>query len=244
MPEAFITTHDAWEDYIADIWHHLLGHYGIGFRDTIIEIAPGTSSKIGLALKKTSFEGTIFLIDPLDCSLKAVVEKYKRYLPNAKICPINTTLVNALSSLPKEADFLLSNHPLDDMLLASVTRDITPDLFACSSKMHRDNRLLLESEPTQAISFVTHCWQSALNSLLPKSTILCQYPSLILKQNHIHTLNKYAEQVMENLKSYYREMLEPPQTLQQLLNAHENFNDEHIGTEVLNAKNWMVVRHS
>ena len=242
IPDEFITSHEAWEGYVASIWYDLLMHYGLTPEDTLIEIAPGSSSKIGLALERTSFEGVLYLVDPLSCALESVTDKYKRYLPKATIYSINATLEDALDLLPREPDFLLANHPLDDMLLATISDSVTPDLFICTSNRHRDHRLRLEGNPTIAISEVVSCWQQALNKLLPKATILCQYPSLILRQNDIHSLNIYAEEIMESLKACYPTALEPSYMLQKLLNEHENYNDVHIGTEVLNAKNWMVLR--
>ena len=242
IPDEFITSHAAWEGYIAHIWQQLLGHYGVERKDTLIEIAPGCSSKVGLALQKIAFEGTLYLVDPLGSALEAVTEKYAKYLPKAVIYPIQTTLHKALPLLPTKPDFLLANHPLDDMLLAAITESVTPELFVCTSKAYTQSRLALEKEPTKFISFVISCWQRAVEELLPGMTIVCQYPSLILKQHNLHSLNIYAALIMEGLKKHCPSTLERPEVLQRLLNAHENFGDEHIGTEVLNAKNWMVLK--
>lgn len=227
--------------YLADIWHKFFQHCGLRCQDTIVEVAPGCSGKIGLALEKSEFSGTLYVIEPLNSAMEVILEKYRRYLPKSIIHPMACTVTEALASLPRGPDFLVANHPLDDMLLSAISKQSPSDLYHYASTSHRDCRAALGADPRQYIAEVVHCWQHVVDRLQPKITILSQYPSLTLKQNGLHFLNNCATEVLEELKRHYFTHLDASEGVQRLLNGHENYNDFHLGTEVLNAKNWMLL---
>ena len=96
IPDLFESTTWAWEDYVADIWKTLLIHRRLNLKQTIIEVAPGCSSKIGRALEKISFEGVYYLVDPLQESLDILYKDYKQRLPKASLHLVCNTLQEAL----------------------------------------------------------------------------------------------------------------------------------------------------
>lgn len=243
VPDSIVNSiDDGLVHYMADIWHGFFKYYKIKSKNTVIEVAPGTSAKIGLALEKCQFEGKLFVIEPSKLAGKIIKEKYERFLPKADLRFFDCSLAEALEELPQQPDFLVSNHPLDDMLLSTISENFTSDLFNCHSSIHKKTFFELKTTPAQPILSVSCCWQKVIDQLEPKSTIISQYPSLTLKQNDLQLLNEYATEVMKNLKNHYNNVSEFPEKMQMLLNKYENFNDMHLGTEVLNSKNWMILR--
>lgn len=235
LPQEFHTDQLSWDRYVSEIWTRLFIYNGIDKKGTIVKFAPGNSMKIGLALEKIGFEGTLYLVDPLREVLNSVSEKYKAILPKATIIPLYGTVESV--SIPHRADLILAHHPLDDMLLAAVASMMVPDLFDSMSKEHESARNRVTSETVTAVfsNLIEFFHRSQPNRIL-----LCQYPSLRLKRNKIETLNLYASDVLKALQSHFKERLISSHILQSLLNQHENFNDEFIGTAVLNAENWLV----
>lgn len=239
IPEELTNDHAVYENYMAEIWYDFLLHYDLQTTDTIVEIAPGASSKIGLALQKAAFRGTIYLVDPLKEALESLTEKYQNYMPDAIIYPCYEKLENALRVLPERPDFILANHPFDDMLLASISGEVTSDLFNSMTKKHQSAARTLERNPYPGIESVVHCWIKTLEKLSPKATIISQYPSLNLTENHLGFLNSYATLILDRLKEHYRNLALT--SVQEVLNAHENYNNFHLGASVLNAENWFVL---
>ncbi len=45
-------------------------------------------------------------------------EKYKEFLPQSNIICVNKTFENCFEDIPNEFDLLLSNHSIDDMIIA------------------------------------------------------------------------------------------------------------------------------
>lgn len=243
VPESIVNSqNDGMVYYMADLWHGCFKLFELQSQDTVIEVAPGTSAKIGQALKKCNFEGVLYIVDPFIIAMEEIVEKYQQLLPGATIHPLICTITDALKHLPKKPDFLVANHPIDDMLLSTLSENITKELFDFSSKTHQEIFHVLKSAPSNPISSVFSTWKKVIDCLEPKTAIISQYPSLTLKQNGVDLLNEYASVVINRLKSHYSPLHLDLDILQALLNNFENYNDIHIGTELLNAKNWMALR--
>lgn len=230
---------DGLASYMAAIWHSLFTFFEMLPNSIVIEVASGSSPKIGLALSMAHFTGTLYIVDPCESAIHQVIEIYRECLAKNSvkcvICPID----KAVQLLPKRPHFLVANHPLDDMLISTVAGEFIPDRFNCFTDKHKVSMQLLESDPERAIAAVHACWQHVIDDLQPLTTIISQYPSLTLRRNGAENLNKYASKVLRKLKQTYHTRVEE---LQPTLNQFENFSDSHIGCEVLNAANWIALK--
>lgn len=115
-------TDDEWEWYIRQIFARLIGNIHKSNIRNVIEIAPGFRYKIVYAMKKIHFQGNLYIIDTNSDVLEYVNMKYKQILPKAKIICINKDFEKAFKDIPNEIDLLLSNHCIDDMIIAEYMR--------------------------------------------------------------------------------------------------------------------------
>jgi len=108
---------------IGDIWGDLLEHTKIPKDGVVVEIAPGDTPKIGLGLKSYGFYGILYLVEPEPDSMFKLIQKYNQLLPNVTIVPLVYKLEEALIQIPNNPDAVLSNHPLDDMIIGMFLED-------------------------------------------------------------------------------------------------------------------------
>lgn len=253
LPDSYFHSHKAWDNYMAHLWYLFLFYIDVKPYDTIIEIGVGNSIKIGKALSKSHFIGNLFLVDPCQDLLKEAGRYYAQLLPNATIELIPLSFIDALPKLPKHAKCLLANHPLDDMLLAwNQTPVVCEQLFTWTAIAHEQtiplslevfNLVAANPQQLQATQHeIAESWLKAWQYLMPNYCIMSQYPSLTLKNHGLDKLNHCATFILNCLQEKFHKLLEPAARIQLLLNANKNYNDAHIGGEVLNAKNWLVVR--
>jgi hypothetical protein len=250
LPPLFFHSHKAWDAFMAQIWARFFAHFKLATQAAVVEIGPGSSIKIGIALAETGFKGTVYLVDPFEEELARTAKLYRDLLPDAHIHVIAHSLAGALELLPKHLDFLVSNHPIDDMLLASGKgKKELLELFGWTAIEHEQmvpaserawrvlssdrDRLLRMKEAVYSE------WHAALEMLRPDIAIISQYPSSTLNNNGMEGLNMHAADIFARIRAEYKEILETG--LQPLLNASKHYNDRHIGTEVLNAKNWLAL---
>lgn len=111
----------AWDEYLSGKWFNVFKKISLKPDAVIIEFAPGTSKKVGLALKKISFRGTLYIVEPEPESIKFVANSYRNLLPYATIIEIPYPLGKVMGQLPELGnkvvpDLLISNHGLDDMI--------------------------------------------------------------------------------------------------------------------------------
>lgn len=127
---------EAWDQYLAGKWLNVFSKLNLKSDAVVIEFAPGTSRKIGLALKKYSFTGKIYLIEPEPESMKIIADKYRKLLPDATVIELECPLDEVLENHPEFGkkvipDLLVSNHGLDDMISGSYfeTYEAMNDFF-------------------------------------------------------------------------------------------------------------------
>lgn len=118
-----------WTAYIAGIWAEILKG-SIQNGQTIVEFAPGGTNKVGTALARIQWSGTLYVVEPESLALETTLNTYKQILPNCKLVPVLSTL----SQLPLEHfDILLANHPIDDMIIGNA---LSANLFASFFNNH------------------------------------------------------------------------------------------------------------
>jgi len=83
VPEEIVNSaYDGLVHYMADVWKGFFKYLQLKPKDVIVEVAPGSSAKIGLALEALSFKGTLYVVDPSHDSMNIIMKKYKHCLPN------------------------------------------------------------------------------------------------------------------------------------------------------------------
>jgi len=106
-----------WNKFIGDIWFEVITNINLSKKSIIVELAPGKENKIGLGLSKYGFKGEIYLVEPNKRALTYIARQYRKELPSAKIFTLPLKLKDAIPLLPKKVDAIVSNHPLDDLLV-------------------------------------------------------------------------------------------------------------------------------
>lgn len=109
-----------WEAYIGNQYYQWILKLGIKKDATLVEIAPGTSSKVGQGLAQLNFCGDLIIVEPNVRALEIIAAKYQELLPQARIKPVALTLEDyAISPILKKypVDLMVSNHALDDFVL-------------------------------------------------------------------------------------------------------------------------------
>lgn len=252
LPNEIISSYAAWDEYMAFVWHKLLALFSIHPDSTIVEVAPGSSNKISNALAKNVFYGDLFVVEPHKQLAEMTRYHYTCLLPRAKIHIIEERLLSALDQLPTSVDALIANHPIDDMILAhSLSNENSQQTFswACESRVSNTNHvmqqwLMLASEPKklqQSCDSVYEAWLHTIERLNPKLVIISQYPGYTLAKAGLHDMNSVALAVLDRIKEKFSTKLVNNNIIQPILNEMKHYNHEHIGRNVLNAENWLVI---
>lgn len=253
LPDKIVHSYEAWDEYMSEVWKSLIQPMGLNKKSVVIEIAPGTSTKIALALRRLDFCGTLWIVEPAAEIASEIVAKAQAILPEANIRLVMQYLVDAIHELPKNIDLIVANHVLDDMLIAQGTSnpDIKKELFEWTTdrkgtleEVFRQSwEIMMASQYTihQAQQSVYDDLLSAFTVLSPQHVIFNQYASLVLNYHQMQSLNHCAQEILQCLKKQYLGRSMEDEFLQRTLNEHKNYNDAQIGNEVLNAKNWMVL---
>ena len=244
------TNYKAWDAHLAHIWYNLLHYCTIQANSTIIEVAPGKSTKIAEALEKIVFRGDIYLIEPHKDLGQAVYHLYQERLPQATIYLYQCPLKDALTQLPKQADALLSNHSLDDMLLAETiyTRE---DLFDWAARGNEQSIAPYQhvwqqlknapEELSRCIKSVQDLWCSTIERLEPKKVLLSQYASYHMALHDLDDLNHQASAILHRLQQIYASRSVSQPIIQTILNSMKHYDHPHIGLNVLDSKNWLIL---
>lgn len=255
ISQELLSSYEAWNKYLAHIWYNFIYYAEIKETGTIIEIAPGTSPKIAMALQKMSFKGSVYLVEPYKKALQTITSIYQQCLPHANIIPVEATLFDSLHQLPKNPKLLVSHHPIDDMIIASQIANNWDSYF---DWVHDDKLLVktnfkevwleLQQSPDKlnhVIHQISKEWIQAIEVLKPDFTMLSQYPSLVFENDSLSLkeLNLISQMTFKQIKQYFKENLENEVNIQAILNANKNYNFHLIGEEVLNAMNWMFYQY-
>ena len=251
LSHELLNTYQGWDNYVAHLWYCFFNYCELKPDDTVVEVGPGSSIKIALALKKMDFHGELYIVEPFDEALQLIESQYKKHLPHATIHPIKKTLSQSLADLPQQPTFLVAHHVLDDMIMAS---DLANENLSSLFSWIKGDELKVKqnfSEHWQALqanskqldrikSNILKQWQDIFSALSPKVAIMSQYPSLVLNDHGMSELNSAGQELLSNIKMDLSHCLENKNNVQTLLNANKNYNFPLIGNEVLNAKNWLL----
>lgn len=252
LPEAYLTSNRAWDHYMGKVWASVLPLTNFRPDGTVVEVAPGASAKIAHALSPLSFRGTLCLVEADPQASVQILEAYKTLLPHASIKLLDGLLRDKVMGLPHNPDLVLSNHPIDDMLLVEACRDSGFDAlfeWAKSDAIQHTNvttqtwaKLSSNQSLLQiAKQSVTQDWKDLVTALAPKSLIISQYASSALTHQGLQNLNDVSKELLLYLKSFFSPLVTDDDPVQKQLDQNLNYNNAYIGLEVLNAKNWLVM---
>ena len=251
LPDRFFHSHKAWDAYMAGPWRGLFELLKIDKQGTIVEIAPGNSVKIASALAEAGFEGNLYLVEPVEEILAEVSALCREILPRAQIHPLCNILSEAQHHLPHQPSFIVANHPLDDMILATAQpKTRLKELFGWTAIAQEQTIPLsfeswenLAADPDRLVHVreqILQEWNDLLKTLQPEHCIISQYPSVTLENNGMAGLNQEAAAILKALRSDYAKKRISDIAIQAVLNRFPNYNDSHIGQNVLNAINWLL----
>ena len=242
MPESFLTDPAAWDVFVGQVWQAVLAPLDLPPDATVIEIAPGSSAKIGHALAALGFVGTLHVVEASAPALDILLAQYRRLLPAATLhahaCPLSA----CRALLPQGAQAVLGNHIIDDMLLAAASASgatfdwavrysnhVTQDTHSASAELARK---------PQVIGAVSRELSDTIAALAPRQCVLSQYPSATLQDNGLDTLNAAATraltEITDCLGTAYR-----LRDCTQALAALPHYHNAHIGHHVLNPAYWL-----
>lgn len=185
--------HSNWESFVGTLWNEVFIQQDLDPNGVVVEIAPGSSAKIAYGLQSIGFKGTIYLVDPEIKSLEKARDKYKKILPEATVHILPTDLAQAIRWLPQNCDALISNNPLDDMIVGKsfTTEEFNRFFDGCYDheyeialkawQMLEQNPLLLEKIKNQVVQE----WIQAIEVLKPKLCSISQYESNALRLHNI-----------------------------------------------------------
>src|SRR5688572_24415721 len=125
-----------WELHVGTIWAGLLRAHGVSEGGTVVEIGPGYSPKIGLALARLGFRGRAIIIEPSPRAGARTTAVYRALLPGAIIEHRSCDIEEMEAFGPVDA--LLANHVLDDLIVAMAMerreRNRMFDAFDCEEQ--------------------------------------------------------------------------------------------------------------
>lgn len=254
LPQEFFWSHKAWDAYMANLWYDLLNSLDFYGLHNVVEIGSGNSVKIGMALAKLDFKGSVFLVDPFQEALEEASKSYLNILPKAEIKAVAKTLADSLNFLPRESVCLVSNHCIDDMIMVAGQSEYSlTQLFEWTAIEHEQTIPLskkvwadLEADPLKLSIIKNQVYRdccSVIENLQPRLCIFGQYPSITLKNADMNNLNIHASEILQKLHTKFINKVVPESEIQKILNTNKHFNDLHIGNEVLNAGNWFVLKN-
>lgn len=240
---------DEWEWYIGQIFARLIQNAHKLNIKNVVEIAPGFRYKIAYALKEVNFQGILYIIDTNTEALEYVNEKYKKILPNAKIITINKSFENAFEDIPNEFDLLLSNHCIDDMIIAEYMNNYDKDLNNESFRdMLTEAWIKLGKEPTkinEISSKVFSTFEKFFSNKKIDTIIISQYKSNLYFKDKFKEMDEITEECFKKVKEL---VIMDNEYINNILDFFpfgddERYRGKYLLDNTQNAKKWIVGKY-
>lgn len=238
---------DEWEWYIGQIFSRLIKNVHKSNIKNLVEIAPGFRYKIAYALKDLGFQGNLYVIDTNTEVLEYINEKYNSILPNAKIICINKSFENAFEDIPNEFDLLLSNHCIDDMIIAEYmqnyyNKNLNNENFR---DMLTQAWVELGKEPTKINEISSKVFSIFKNFFLNKrisTIIMSQYKSNLYFKDEFREMDEITESCFNRIKQL---IAMDNEYVNKILDFYpfgddERYRGKYLLDNTQNAKNWIV----
>lgn len=240
---------DEWEWYIGQIFTRLIQNEHKSNIKNVVEIAPGFRYKIAYALKEVCFSGNLYIIDTNAEVLEYVNEKYKEILPNAKIICINKSFENAFKDIPNEFDLLLSNHCIDDMIIAEYMNNYNKNLNSEDFRdMLTEAWIELGKESTKINEISSKVFLTFEKFFLNKkieTIIMSQYKSNLYFKDKFKEMDEITEECFNRIKKL---VAMDDEYTNKILDFYpfgddERYRGKYLLDNTQNAKNWIVGKY-
>ncbi len=239
---------DEWEWYIGQLYARLIKKVHKGKLENIVELAPGFRYKIAYSLKEFNFSGNIYVIDTNTEVLEYIKEKYCKILPNANVICINKTFENCFKDIPKEFDLFLSNHSIDDMIIAEyMEKTYTKNLGNDDFKDLLSNAWIELGKDKDMIEQITNHVYSSFKEFFTKkkieTIIISQYKSNLYFKDKFTEMDDITENCFNRIKKLVQMDNE---NINKILDFYpfgeddERYNGKYLLDNTQNAKNWIV----
>lgn len=196
----------------AEHWLGVIREAGLSPESSILEIGPGESEKIGRALQMHNFRGTVYILEPSSLLGPRIADRYREILPHAEVRLLSLTVRELIEKkdMP-HIDAVLSNHPLDDLILGEVVQknewdavwgDTYSDPDAAMAQI-RNKWRTLEDEPAFLLRVkdrVVSDLVALFSGINPSLFVIYQYPSTTLQIAGFEKPDQCAQEVMQNLR--------------------------------------------
>ena len=195
---------DPWFSRLSTAWNLIFKHGQLNRDGVVIEVAPGEVPKVGVALARYGFRGTLYVVEPEPGALKKITAHYRSLLSKATLIPLACPLEEVQSYLQEvgqlDVDALVANHPLDDMIVAEVLQNERVDQFfencyentaECAAQTWNhieENLQKIQAAETQIASQ----WKGLIERTQPSIVGISQYRSGFYEANRIHAPDKHA----------------------------------------------------
>lgn len=206
IPDTFKRLYSHIETYakIGKTWSHILNKLPINKYDTVIDICPGYSPKVELALFYVKYKRKVIIVDKDTEAVNDLMKFMELFHPQFTIIPfIHDLFLPTKNQFP----FVIGNHIIDDMLLyyfAKKYKSTTKELYAKEEKFISMWNKILEKEKDNQNEIVSKLTQ-ILTRLVSPDGYLClsQYKSytekmLDLDQAYLFS-KKVFNEIVENL---------------------------------------------
>lgn len=240
---------DEWEWYVGQIFSRLIQNTHKSSIKDVVEIAPGFRYKIAYALKEVNFQGNLYIIDTNTNVLEYVNEKYKQTLPNADIICINKSFENAFKDIPNKFDLLLSNHCIDDMIIAEYMNNYNKNFKSEDFKdILTEAWIKLGKEPTKINEIsdkVFYTFKEFFSEKTINTIIISQYKSNLYFKDKFKEMDEITEKCFNKVKGL---VIMDNEYINNILDFFPFGNDERYSGKYLldntqNAKNWIVGKY-
>ena len=240
---------DEWEWYMGQIFARLIQNANKSSIKDVVEIAPGFRYKIAYALKEINFQGNLYIVDINTEVLEYVNEKYKQILPNANIICINKSFENAFKDIPNKFDLLLSNHCIDDMIIAEYMNNYDKDLNNENFKdMLTEAWIKLGKEPTKINEIsdkVFSTFKKFFSDKTINTIIISQYKSNLYFKDKFKEMDEITEKCFNKVKEL---VIMDNEYINNILDFFpfgddERYRGKYLLDNTQNAKNWIVGKY-
>jgi hypothetical protein len=203
---------DEWNWHLGSVWAELLRN-SLPRNGSVVEIGPGFSDKIGLALAQLGFSGTLYVVEPTSAALRCTLARYAELLPSARLRSVPSPFQHAFRQLPVSLDALLLNHVLDDLFLCcGLSRAQSHRVFSTmrpgriNANHTRGIWGAVLQEP-QRVRFLRHRVATDLRTLVsrtnPRFLGICQYDSWTLKRCGLSRVNQLAADFLQDFATAF-----------------------------------------
>lgn len=239
---------DEWEWYIGKLYAKLIEKVHAGNLETVVELAPGYRYKIAYALKEFNFKGNLYVIDTNKEVLEYIKEMYTKFLPEANIICINKNFENCFDNIPNEFDLFLSNHSIDDMIIAEYMEksyinnlgndDFRDILSEAWKELGKDTNMI-----ENITNYVYLSFKRFFDNKKIETIIMSQYKSNLYFKEKFKEMDEITENCFNKIKQlvnmdddYINKVLE----YYPFGEDDERYNGKYLLDNTQNAKNWIA----